>query len=305
MKYSKYCEVIEKEQKVIKHSRKLGIVQEYFRSTPEVEILKILNSANFPVPKVLESNNHYFIEEYINGDLLDSLYKDYECMCKNDIDSIIDNIIKTININYCDLKKYIPWNNVSEFFKYQIANTQNIWLEYKDKYYDLYNLLGIDESIISNLIKFSKKINFDRPLCLIHGDRHKNNMIKKDNVIYFIDWELGCVGDLAYDIAFHIHQMKYNEDDLEYFLLNLCNKLPNEYKSVIKDIKYYLCFITARFVIFYVKILNDCKYSDELLDKFYIRLKKLCDYDILGLNLINKEDVRKKLLDKETIKKGR
>lgn len=40
MKKSKYCEVIQSERKVIKYPRQLGITQEYYRSTPEVDILE-------------------------------------------------------------------------------------------------------------------------------------------------------------------------------------------------------------------------------------------------------------------------
>jgi len=228
MKKSKYCEIIQSEKKVIKYSRQLGIKQEYYRSTPEVDILKKIISEGISAPKIIEKNSMYFIEEYIDGNLLDSLYSDYEKMDKEDIDSIIDNIIKLIGINCYNLKKYIVWNNVKEFFKLQVRNTESIWKIYKNKYSSIYNLLNINDDTILKLRKLTDRINSNRPLCLIHGDRHKNNMIKKDKTLYFIDWELGCVGDLAYDIAFHIHQMKYNQEDLEYFLLSLNNRLPNE-----------------------------------------------------------------------------
>ena len=302
MKQSKYCEVIQSERKVIKYPRQLGITQEYYRSTPETDILEKLISEGISVPKIIEKNSMYFIEEYIDGNLLDSLYSDYEKMNKQDIDSIIDNIIKLIGINCHNLNKYIAWNNVSEFFNLQINNTESIWEIYKNKYCSLYNLLNINDETILKLRKLADRINSNRPLCLIHGDRHKNNMIKKDKTLYFIDWELGCVGDLAYDIAFHIHQMKYNQKDLEYFLLNLNNRLPNEYKSILNDINSYLCFITARSVIYYVKILDECEYSDRLLDKFYIRLQKMCDYDELDINLTDKEIIKQFLINKKAKK---
>ena len=299
MKKSKYCVVIPSKKRVIKYPRYLGITQEYYRSTPEINILEKLIANNISVPKIIEKNSMYFIEEYIDGILLDSLYNDYEKMAKEDLDSIIDNIVKLISINDSNLNKYITWNNVSEFFKLQVDNTESIWKIYKNKYYSLYNLLNINDSIILKLRKLTNVINSNRPLCLIHGDRHKNNMIKKDNTLFFIDWDLSCVGDLAYDIAFHIHQMKYNQEDLEYFLLNLNNKLPNEYKPILNDINNYLCFITVRSVIYYVKILYDCEYSDELLDKFYIRLQKMCNYDELDINLVNKETIKQFLIQKK------
>lgn len=296
MKKSNYCQVINEDKKVIKYQRKVGITQEYYRSTPELEILKILSKYEINIPKILEFNDEYFIEEYIDGTLLDDIYTDYSNIDKIVIDDIINNIVGLIRIDFQSLSKYSKWDNVRGFFEYQILNTEEIWNEYNTSYDVFYNLLGINKSTIFKLKQLSKKINFNRPLCLIHGDRHKNNMIKKDNQVYYIDWELSCVGDLAYDIAFHIHQMKYSEADLKYFLLNLENRLPYEYKSAINDINIYLCFITMRSVIYYVKILYDCDYSEKLLDKFYIRLQKLCEYTELGIKLVSKNDIKTLLM---------
>lgn len=292
MKKSNYCKVMSEDKKIVKYQRRIGITQEYYRSIPESEVLEILSKYGMNVPKVLELYDDYFVEEYIDGTLLDDIYTDYSNIDKIVIDDIINNIVGLIRIDFQSLSKYSKWNNVRGFFEYQILNTEEIWNEYNTSYDVFYNLLGINKSTIFKLKQLSKKINFNRPLCLIHGDRHKNNMIKKDNQVYYIDWELSCVGDLAYDIAFHIHQMKYSEADLKYFLLNLENRLPYEYKSAINDINIYLCFITMRSVIYYVKILYDCDYSEKLLDKFYIRLQKLCEYTELGIKLVSKNDIK-------------
>jgi thiamine kinase-like enzyme len=296
MKKSNYCKVMSEDKKIVKYQRRIGITQEYYRSIPESEVLEILSKYGMNVPKVLELYDDYFVEEYIDGTLLDDIYTDYSNIDKIVIDDIINNIVGLIRIDFQSLSKYSKWNNVRGFFEYQILNTEEIWNEYNTSYDVFYNLLGINKSTIFKLKQLSKKINFNRPLCLIHGDRHKNNMIKKDNQVYYIDWELSCVGDLAYDIAFHIHQMKYSEADLKYFLLNLENRLPYEYKSAINDINIYLCFITMRSVIYYVKILYDCDYSEKLLDKFYIRLQKLCEYTELGIKLVSKNDIKTLLM---------
>ncbi len=296
MKKSNYCKVMSEDKKIVKYQRRIGITQEYYRSIPESEVLEILSKYGMNVPKVLELYDDYFVEEYIDGTLLDDIYTDYSNIDKIVIDDIINNIVGLIRIDFQSLSKYSKWDNVRGFFEYQILNTEEIWNEYNTSYDVFYNLLGINKSTIFKLKQLSKKINFNRPLCLIHGDRHKNNMIKKGNQVYYIDWELGCVGDLAYDIAFHIHQMKYSEADLKYFLLNLENRLPYEYKSAINDINIYLCFITMRSVIYYVKILYDCDYSEKLLDKFYIRLQKLCEYTELEIKLVSKNDIKTLLM---------
>ena len=296
MKKSNYCKVMSEDKKIVKYQRRIGITQEYYRSIPESEVLEILSKYGMNVPKVLELYDDYFVEEYIDGTLLDDIYTDYSNIDKIVIDDIINNIVGLIRIDFQSLSKYSKWDNVRGFFEYQILNTEEIWNEYNTSYDVFYNLLGINKSTIFKLKQLSKKINFNRPLCLIHGDRQKNNKIKKGNQVYYIDWELGCIGDLAYDIAFHIHQMKYSEADLKYFLLNLEKRLPYEYKSAINDINIYLCFITMRSVIYYVKILYNCDYSEKLLDKFYIRLQKLCEYTELGIKLVSKNDIKTLLM---------
>ena len=93
MKESKYCKVISDDNKVIKYQRKIGVVQEYYRSIPEVNILKLLESYTFNIPKIIdESNDGYFVEEYINGDLFDSIYSDYESINKEDIDKMLNYV---------------------------------------------------------------------------------------------------------------------------------------------------------------------------------------------------------------------
>ena len=298
MKSNKYCKLELSNNRVIKYQRKIGITQEYYRSTPELEILELLNKYDINVPQVLEKNDDYFMEEYINGDLLASIYNDGCNIDTIDIDSIINNILLLITIDYHELDKYKKWNNVTEFFEFQISNTEKMWNYYKTKYNNFYKILNVNENIISILKQLSKQINSSRPLCLIHGDRHKNNMIKKNKKLYFIDWELGCVGDIAYDIAFHIHQMKYCSSDLNYFIMQLEDKLPKQFKSAISDINAYMKFITVRSVVYYVKIINDCSYSDELFEKFYFRLKTLNKYNDFSINLDNKENL-KTLLKKE------
>ena len=298
MKSNKYCKLELSNNRVIKYQRKIGITQEYYRSTPELEILELLNKHDINVPQVLEKNDDYFMEEYINGDLLASIYNDGCNIDTIDIDSIINNILLLITIDYHELDKFKKWNNVTEFFEFQISNTEKMWNYYKTKYNNFYKILNVNENIISILKQLSKQINSSRPLCLIHGDRHKNNMIKKNKKLYFIDWELGCVGDIAYDIAFHIHQMKYCSSDLNYFIMQLEDKLPKQFKSAISDINAYMKFITVRSVVYYVKIINDCSYSDELFEKFYFRLKTLNKYNDFSINLDNKENL-KTLLKKE------
>lgn len=88
-------------------------------------------------------------------------------------------------------------------------------------------------------------------MCIIHGDKHKKNAILSDNgELTFIDWELGCIGDIAYDVAFHLHQMAYTESDEGYFLDRLKsnylvklleNEIPTEDGRILDKSKKEIC----------------------------------------------------------------
>jgi len=49
-----------------------------------------------------------------------------------------------------------------------------------------------------------------RPFGLLHGDVHRANLIvDEDDGLWTIDWELALIGDPLYDLATHLHLMRY------------------------------------------------------------------------------------------------
>ncbi|MFE0423964.1 phosphotransferase [Streptomyces sp. NPDC058953] len=49
-----------------------------------------------------------------------------------------------------------------------------------------------------------------RPFCLLHGDLHRENLVVDgDGRLWTIDWELAMFGDPLYDLATHLHLMRY------------------------------------------------------------------------------------------------
>ncbi|WP_307522733.1 phosphotransferase family protein [Streptomyces umbrinus] len=50
----------------------------------------------------------------------------------------------------------------------------------------------------------------ERPFCLLHGDLHRENFILDSaGKVWAIDWELAMLGDPLYDLATHLHLMRY------------------------------------------------------------------------------------------------
>lgn len=49
-----------------------------------------------------------------------------------------------------------------------------------------------------------------RPFGLLHGDIHRANLIvDKQDTLWTVDWELAQIGDPLYDLATHLHLMRY------------------------------------------------------------------------------------------------
>ncbi|MFI5686825.1 phosphotransferase [Streptomyces sp. NPDC051636] len=73
----------------------------------------------------------------------------------------------------------------------------------------LFKDLGVDAESFKHLRKHVSGLR-ERPFCLLHADLHRENFIVDDDrVLWTIDWELAMVGDPLYDLATHLHLMRY------------------------------------------------------------------------------------------------
>lgn len=252
---SDYCEIIIKKEKkyIKKYNRNQNELREYYRSTPEVEILTLLNQNNIITPKIIKQTKKYFLEEYIEGDLLKDLYPDHKKIDQKIIDEIIKEIYLLMNIDANSLLKYTSWHDNQTFYLFQTQNTLNVIKQYYDNLKELYTKLDLSEKIIEKIITLALHLDNNRPLSLIHGDRHKKNaFLAKDKKLIFIDWELGCVGDIAYELAFHLHQMAYTKEDEKYFFKKLKEVYQSDYIPLKKDVEIYRLFVLARSTLYHV-----------------------------------------------------
>ena len=228
---SSQCKILISNDKkyVLRYPRKIRQTVEYYRSTPEIEIIKILQNNNVKCPKILYSNEQYSIQEYVEGQLLADKYEDHKNIEKSIIDQIVNQICLLTSVNGNELLKYASWKDNNSFYYFQCQNTEKIFIDYYNKLETIYKKLGISLDTIKELYKLTFQISNERKLSVIHGDRHKKNIIVSENgEITFIDWELGCMEMSAYDIGFHLHQMAYTEEDERYFLDKIAKKFDGD-----------------------------------------------------------------------------
>lgn len=280
---------------VTRHERPVGLVEENYRAIPETEAAELMRWSSH-TPKILFEGRNVYTEQYINGNSLDSLYIDFQPIDRGDINTIIRNILFTARVKNKTLQEGHPWKSCEDFFEFQIENMRAAIEKHPKKTPLWRQAFNLTDDAIREVEKLPAQINDDRPLCFIHGDRGKTNIIRdKHGKLYFIDWEYACFGDLAYEIAFHLHQMNYTDEDQQYFLHRLGKALPKKYKSALQDIEPYAKFIALRSVLYMMRALQECSYSDTSCDRLYLRLKKLSQYPEFWIYASTPEEVRAKV----------
>ncbi|MGW8374187.1 aminoglycoside phosphotransferase family protein [Streptomyces sp. ODS28] len=86
-----------------------------------------------------------------------------------------------------------------------------------------------------------------RPFCLLHGDLHRANFIvDAERRLWTIDWELAMLGDPLYDLATHLHLMRYPErqekDVIELWKRAVDETLPGATEGYAEDLPRYLAY---------------------------------------------------------------
>ena len=78
-----------------------------------------------------------------------------------------------------------------------------------DRFGRLFRELGLGDESFRHLRKRVSGLTA-RPFCLLHADLHRENfVVDTEQRLWTIDWELATVGDPLYDLATHLHLMRY------------------------------------------------------------------------------------------------
>ena len=177
---------------------------------------------------------------------------------------------------------------------------KNVFLSYYDKLSELYEEFNIHKDIMEKIYNKIDKIDNNRKMSVIHGDRNKKNVVLNGGKVFYIDWEQACMGDLAYDIAFHIYQMKYAKHDEEYFIKKLKEKYKGDIEKLLEDIKIYKEYALLRSTLYLVKYTIEQAYSNnieneekkrKMLLHFMDRYNSLSNYEEYNLKAKTEEEL--------------
>ncbi|ADE19492.1 phosphotransferase [Mycoplasma crocodyli] len=205
----------------------------------------ILSGFGF-VPKLIFNNEKEISWDFIEGEI--------PTLTIDELKIIADQLYELHNSKV----KFPPSNHAARVKKYRkILNERGINLPVINDYFKR----------INNILAKSKK---DVPL---HNDLWNRNMIKKDNKIYFIDWEYATMGDRHFDLAYFICSSNLTEKEEKEFL----DQYHNYWEDYLIQQKILVNYLIVLWINAQdIKPFDDKYYIDQIykLDKLY-QTKKL------------------------------
>lgn len=186
----------------------------------------VLKNINF-VPKLIKNNNDDISWEFIEGEEPELSDKDLKLIAK-----------QLFWLHQQEIK-FPPSNHAARIKKYrQDLKDRNRNIPIVNEYYRR----------INNILSKSNK---DIPL---HNDLWPKNLIKKDDKIFFVDWEYATLGDKHFDLAYFICSSNLNENQEKIFL--------EQYADYYEDYLLQQKILVNYLIILWVNS-HECKPFDE------------------------------------------
>ncbi|KPI10197.1 aminoglycoside phosphotransferase [Actinobacteria bacterium OK074] len=164
------------------------------------------------------------LQRFVEGSTLGALHPSGTAVPEDVLDQILGVFRRTVPITsgtvgverVCEKKDHAMEGNSQEFLETLVRFTEEkVYERNLPKYEETFALLGIGSDSFRYLRKVVKGLT-SRPFCLLHADLHRENFIlDRDGKLWVIDWELAMFGDPLYDLATHLHLMRYPKDQEE------------------------------------------------------------------------------------------
>ena len=125
-------------------------------------------------------------------------------------------------------------------------NIKTVHTSQKGRYDRLFHDLGVPDNALADFAAGLVQLT-SRPYQLLHGDLHRENFIIDGSCdLWTIDWELARIGDPLYDLATHLHLMRYPEDQEGEMVRQWQNSVgsvrPEAVKGADADLPHYLAY---------------------------------------------------------------
>lgn len=148
------------------------------------------------------------------------------------------------------------------FLRRMVAFThEQVHAPHEKEYGRLLRALGVPRDCLRRIAAGAARLT-PRPFALLHGDLHRENLIVDNrHRLWAIDWELAVIGDPLYDLATHLHLMRYPPDQraavIEGWRAAVERNLPGASAGLESDLARYLAFKKVQSV--YTDVLREAR----------------------------------------------
>ena len=195
------------------------------RLIPEKDVLLFLETVGFPAPRLVHAApaDRYFLHSFVSGTCLNDVYPD----CQPLPDWIPGNLASQMRklhtydssslAGHCRDLAASP--DTRTFFRSLIASVREIYDRVRPEFGGLLAKLRIPDDPLAVVEGTERGLSF-REFTLCHADVHRKNLMydRDRGTLTFLDWELSLVADPVYDIAVHLHKMRYSGVQEERFI---------------------------------------------------------------------------------------
>ncbi|WP_405544229.1 aminoglycoside phosphotransferase family protein [Streptomyces phaeochromogenes] len=185
--------------------------------TSEYELLYQLRRRIDVIPEVAPVGG-VDLQRFVEGVTLGERYPSGEAVSGEVVEQILKLFRQLIAVTSdtlpverkCDPEDRADEGDSAGFLERLIRFTQKrVYGENLPEYEDLFTDLGLGLNSFEYLRKHVDGLT-SRPFCLLHADLHRENFILDSaGKVWAIDWELAMLGDPLYDLATHLHLMRY------------------------------------------------------------------------------------------------
>ncbi|MFF3948937.1 phosphotransferase [Streptomyces sp. NPDC001902] len=137
-------------------------------------------------------------------------------------------------------------NDSTSFLGNLIDHTRGVLDKRRPVLDSLFDALAIPDGLLETLPDALGNLT-RRPFALLHGDLHRENLVVDgDGELWTIDWELARIGDPLYDLATHLHLMRYPRRQERQMVRGwrkvVGKSLPGASDAVARDLPRYLAY---------------------------------------------------------------
>ncbi|MEU7584116.1 phosphotransferase [Streptomyces sp. NPDC041068] len=206
-----------------------------FRS--EEDLVRALWGHITRIPEVIDVGE-FGLQKFIEGRTLGSRFKFGDVIPERMVDQIVELFEELTAVDpekltvdrRCVREDRPPDGDSEGFIERLICFTEEqVYERNKQRFGALFHALGIGERCFERLRRNVSGMT-ERPFALLHGDLHRENFIvDAEGRLWTIDWELAMVGDPLYDLATHLHLMRYRPDQAE--------EVTRRWREAVEDVR--------------------------------------------------------------------